>query len=405
MSINKSYFGVIFSIVLLSLSSYSNGEWVQATGKASVVNGEYDLARKQARDDALQQAAIQIGAVIEGYQEVKNGQLTRDDVSVTTFAKANKVVVIDEKVADGLLSLVIKADMVRIGPQQCSSGKANGYKKEIVLLGFSMQDPQQANIGALYDLDRMLPGYLRTQLNKLNNLVVHESSQHTLYDELANAPSTETSQRTLTKAAHYARQMGVQFVVSGIVRDLSVVDPDAFGSSMLASTRRFFSTANRDRHFAIEVFVHDGFSGAIVFQKNYQLTDLWDADPNDQTGFASPAFWGTEYGESVADLLGGVARDVNDTLRCQPFMTRITRAEGKTLHFASGASAGVRPGDQLAVYRTYRFYNSDLLAGTELTNAKAALTVSQVHPSFGTGTISVDAGRLNIQIDDLLIAW
>jgi len=405
MNIRVSYFRFLFSIVLLAFSSVSNAEWVQATGKASVVNGQYDLARKQARDDALQQAAIQIGAVIEGHQEVRNGRLTRDDVSVTTFAKANKVVVIDEKVDDGLLSLVIKADMVRIEHQQCSSDKANGYKKEIVLLGFSIQEPLQANIGALYDVDRKLPGYLTTQLNKLSNLVVHESSQYKLYDELANAPSTETSQRTLTKAVHYARQMGVQFVVSGIVRDLSVVDPDAFGSSMLASTSRFLSTADRNRRFAIEVFVHDGFSGSIVFQKNYQLMASWDADPNDQTGFASPGFWKTEYGESVVGLLNGVARDVNDTLRCQPFMTRITRAEGKTLHFASGASAGVRPGDQLAVYRTYRFYDSDLLVGTELTNAKAALTVSQVHPSFGTGTISVDAGRLNIQIDDLLIAW
>ena len=403
--INMPCFGVILSIILLSISSLSRAEWVQATGKASVMNGQYDLARKQARDDALQQAAIQIGAVIEGHQEVKNGRLTRDDVSVTTFAKANKVVVVDEDVNDGLLTLVIKADMERIDSKQCSSDKANGYKKEIALLGFSIQEPRQANIGGLHDIDRMLPGYLTGQLNKLNNLVVHESSQYTLYDEFANAPSTETSQRTLTKAAHYARQMGVQFVVSGIVRDLSLVNPDAFGGSFLASAGRFMSTANINRHFAIEVFVHDGFSGSIVFQKTYELTDDWDTYPTDQTGFASPAFWKIEYGESVGRLLNNVAVDVNNTLACQPFMTRITRAEGKTLHFASGASAGVRPGDQLAVYRTYQFYNADLLAGTELTNAKAVLTVSQVHPSFGTGTISVDAGRLNIQIDDLLIAW
>jgi hypothetical protein len=405
MNTNTTYFWVLFTIIILSFSPYSHAEWVQATGKASVVNGQYDLARKQAREDALRQAAIQIGAVIEGHQEVSNGRLTRDEVSVTTLAKANKVVVIDETVDDGLLSLVIKADMVRIDRQQCSSDKANGYKKEIVLLGFSMQEPMEASIGALYDVDRALPGYLTTQLNRLNGLVVNESSQYKLYDELANAPTTETSQRTLTKAVHYARQMGVQFVVSGIVRDMSVVDPDAFGSSFLASTSRFLSTADRNRHFSLEVFIHDGFSGSIIFQKNYQLTAMWNADANDQTGFASPGFWKTEYGDSVGGLLNGVARDVNNTLRCQPFMTRITRAEGKTLHFASGASAGVRPGDELAVYRTYQFYNADLLAGTELTNAKAMLTVSQVHPSFGTGSIAVDAGRLNIQPDDLLIAW
>ncbi len=99
------------------------------------------------------------------------------------------------------------------------------------------------------------------------------------------------------------------------------------------------------------------------------------------------------------------AEDLDDMLRCQPFMTRITRVKGRTLQFDSGANSGVRPGDKLALYRTLRLYEADLIQATELTNVKAALTVSQVHPGFSTGKIMVDAGRLNIQQDDLLIAW
>ena len=41
----------------------------------------------------------------------------------------------------------------------------------------------------------------------------------------------------------------------------------------------------------------------------------------------------------------------------------------------------------------------------DLESVKTALTVTQVHPNFSSGTISVDPGRLNIQEDDLLIAW
>ncbi len=398
-------FQALLVVAVLSISSPLKAEWVQATGRATIVDGQIEQARKQAREDALQQAAMQIGAVIEGRQEMRNGALTRDDVTVSTHARAKSVVIISEDVSGSLLSMVINADMVKIKQQQCPADKANGYNKEIALLGFSVQHPEQANMGALYDVDRKLPAYLKELLNQHGKLVVHESSQYKLFEELANAPTTETSQRTLTKVVHYAQQLGVQFVVSGVIRDMSLVDSDTYGSSILASTRRFWGLADRNRHFALEVFVHDGFSGAAVFQKSYDLTAVWNADPNEQMGFASPAFLKTAYGRSIAELLEDVAEEVNGTLRCQPFMTRITRADGKILHFASGASAGIRPGDQLAVYRTYRFYDSDLLAGTELTNAKAALTVSQVHPGFGTGTISVDAGRLNIQPDDLLIAW
>jgi len=50
---NVSCFGVMFSILLLAFSPNLSAEWVQATGKASVKNGQYEFARKQARDDAL----------------------------------------------------------------------------------------------------------------------------------------------------------------------------------------------------------------------------------------------------------------------------------------------------------------------------------------------------------------
>ena len=122
-------------------------------------------------------------------------------------------------------------------------------------------------------------------------------------------------------------------------------------------------------------------------------------------GFGSAEFWQDEYGLAVGGLVNEMAAMINDQLRCQPFMTRISRVEGKTIHFLSGASSGVRPGDKLSLYRTYNFYDADLLKGVELTNVKTALTVSQVHPGFASGKISVDPGRLNIQVDDLLVAW
>ncbi|WP_250658753.1 flagellar assembly protein T N-terminal domain-containing protein [Alkalimarinus coralli] len=394
---------LVFFLALVLGAGTASAEWVTVTADAEILNNDVETAKLSAYKNALREASLLVGATVNSNTAVTNGVLQSDSVGVSSAARIKRANIIEEKVTEKKVVVTVSADVV--SESVCPSGAANGYKKEVAVLGFSVQYPRQAILGALNDIDRKLPSYLKERLHERDNLVVHESSQYQLYDEPINAPTTETSQRTLTKVVQYAQQMGVQFIVSGIVRDLSVADETAFGNSVWSATKRFWRMADRNRRFVVDVFIHDGFSGSIVFQKSYRLTDVWNADPNESTGFASASFFKTPYGKGVAELLEGAAQEVNGAMRCQPFMARITRTDGKTVHFASGAAAGIRPGDQLAVYRTYRFYDADLLAGTELTNAKAALTVSQVHPSFSTGTISVDSGRLNIQPDDLLIAW
>ena len=220
-----------------------------------------------------------------------------------------------------------------------------------------------------------------------------------------DAPTSYTEQQTLTKAAAFAKQTGAQFVVSGVIRDLGFEDEAALGTSYWARLKRLGQQSNTNRRFVVDVFVHDGFSGAIIWQKNYALSEEWTTDPGKKIGFGSAEFWQDDYGVAVGGMINEMAAMIDDQLRCQPFMTRISRVEGKTIHFLSGASSGVRPGDKLALYRTLNFYDADLLQGVELTNVKTTLTVSQVHPSFASGKVLVDPGRLNIQIDDLLVAW
>jgi hypothetical protein len=86
-------------------------------------------------------------------------------------------------------------------------------------------------------------------------------------------------------------------------------------------------------------------------------------------------------------------------------MTRVSRVDGKTLHFMSGANSGIRPGDRFSLYRAEYLQHATQDSSIELFNVKTALTVTQVHPDFGSGSIAVDPGRLNIQQDDVLIAW
>jgi hypothetical protein len=396
-----SYFLLVASLFLISI--HASAEWIQVTGQADVKGKRYDVARERARQDAVRQALFQAGVRVKSDQTVSNGKISKDYFSVSSEARIRKSVLQNEFVNQGRLNLVMNFDVEKVS--SCPDSQSKKYRKKVAVLGFSVQSPEQLRLGGLESIERGLASAMNKALREQDKLVVFEQSDLSLHGDMINAPSHFTVQRTLTNAAEFAQEVGAQFVVSGVVRDLSLEDPKAFSTSYWAKLKRMTNGANINRRFSMELFVHDGYSGAIVWQRNFSVSAPWENDISNLTGFGTAEFWQAEYGKAVDQLVDGVAVLIGEQLECQPFIARISRINGKTLHFNTGASSGVRPGDKFSLYRTYNYYDSDMLAGTELTNTKTSLTVSQVHPAFASGSVSVDLGRINIQEDDLLIAW
>jgi hypothetical protein len=407
MRIGKRKGSRIFSMMgffcLLMWSFNINAQWIQATGKALIENGQFNLAREAARKDALRNAAMKYGSSVDSLDQMSNGRLIKSHLSVHSKGHAKQVKILNEEREGDLLTLHILANMVDV--QSCSPNHISGYKKKVAFVGFSMVQPEEAAVGQMYDIERAIPGMLASLIEDYKDVRGFQASNLRLYDDVVNAPTRMTHRKTLSKAIKLASQMGVQFVVSGVVRDISLVSPEAYESTRLSNFARWIGLSDKRRHFAIDVYIHDGFSGEILFQKTYQTIGRWNANLDSSMNFGSPEFLATNYGQKVEKLLAQAAYDIADALKCQPFMTRITRVDGRTLQFDSGANSGVRPGDKFSVYRTLRLYEAGLIQNTELTNVKAALTVSQVHPGFASGKLVVDAGQLNIQQDDMLIAW
>jgi len=396
-------FKLSFLLLLLCLPQLVWSEWIKVTGRAPVKNIRYEVARESARDDAFQQAVMQFGTQVKSRQRIENGVLKQDELILSSTARVNKSVIEEEYVWEGMLHLSMNVDVEAISA--CPNSQASGYKKQVAVLGFTIQSPAQANLGAIHNVERGLSSALNQALQNQGQLIVFEHSQFIINSDVINAPSKYTPQNTLTNAADFAKEVGAQFVVSGVVRDIGIEEDAAFSNSYWAKLKRLVRKANQNRHFTVELFVHDGFSGELIWQKQFSTKAKWAFDTQQKVGFGSAEFWQGQYGQAVSGVVDEMAGLVGEQLKCQPFMTRISRVDGKTLHFDSGASSGVRPGDKLSLYRTFNFSDSDMQKGIELINVKTALTVSQVHPGFSSGKIAVDPGRLNIQEDDLLIAW
>ncbi len=396
---------VLLKTLLLSavLTGISHAQWVTVTGVAEVHQNNYQDARERARNNALQQAVEMFGAQVQSHQTVENGVLVKDHLNVSSDARVRQSRVVDQFVKFKKLNLVMDVEIEEI--PSCPSSQASQYKKKVAILGFALESAEQKNAGALTNIERGIAGQLNRALLRNDQVLVYEHSHVSMHQEFINAPSHLSEQNTLTKIAKYARELGVQFVVSGVVRDLGFEDKISQSTSVWSGLVKTFGKPNTKRRFALELFVHDGFSGAIIWQRVFSLSEDWSAEVNARVGFGSGKFNQMAYGKAVNGMLSSIATMIDEQLACQPFMTRISRIEGKTMHFSSGAASGIRPGDKLSLYRTFNYFDADMLKGTELTNVKTVLTVSQVHPNFGSGTITVDPGRINIQEDDLLVVW
>ncbi|WP_221800849.1 flagella assembly protein FlgT [Oceanobacter mangrovi] len=392
------------ALIVVNLASVSQARTVEVSGQA-VIGQSVNQAREEALKDALRQASLQAGASIRSTQMLTGNEMDQDEIQLRSQARIRNVDVIEEGEYQGLYEVSLKVD---VEPEAMCAATEQHYRKAIAIAGFGLARPMQATLGQLQNIEQDLPRLLVNQLNRGRFIQALDATRISLYQDPRRAPSLETSQQRLTTSVALATQLGAQYVVSGVVRELGEaqsqgrVAPAANGSwAALVGLEK----APPQREFVAELFIHDGLSGAMLFQRSYETKGAWTPKPNAMIGFGTPAFWQTPYGGQVDNLMAAMVEDIGEVIRCQPFMARIVASRGNRLHIEASAAAGLRPGDKLQVYRTGTFYNLDLEPRTELTDMATEVVVKQVQPQFVIAEMSADAGSLAIQRDDLVIAW
>lgn len=390
-------------ILLISWVSFAHSFVVEVEGQAPIT-GAVNHARQQALEDAMRQASLRAEAHVVSTQLMNKGAMQQDQVSLKSQAKVKDVEVLWEDAKAGIYSVAIRAD---VKPVQMCQSQGNNLRKAVAVTGFGLVSPNQTSLGQLHNIEQDLARVFINSLNNSGQMHALDASHIGLYAEPAYAPSSQNQQRHLTTSMTLAQNLGAQYIVSGIVRGLdtlsSVADKAVADDSWLSLVGLADEPA--ERQFVIDVFVHDGFSGALIFSNSYATQGKWNLDRMANVRFASPAFWQSHYGGEVKNLLAGAIDDVSMSLRCQPFMAKIIKTEGKRLHIEALAGAGIRPGDKFSIYRSGTFYNLDLEPRIELTNTDMKATVKQVQPQFIVADLKMSAQQLSIQRDDIVIAW
>lgn len=388
-------------------STQAEAKWLEATGQANVVHQDLVSARRAAIRDAVQQLSLQAGADVSSFQQMTDGAISADNLRVSSNGTVQDINILKEEVKGNLLFLTIQADVL-IEDKSCRSNTSNGYLRSAAMTSFYLEDPQAAAFGGLYNIGQTLPADLSRRLGSAQKVKVLDASGFQVYTSPKTIPTSVTEEGSLTTAITASNQLGVQYVISGVIRDISMARPD------LVRTKSYFGQVKDkmeygdsrfERRFQIDIYVHDGFSGALVYSQRYETLGNWTVPLEEKTGFGSAAFWRSDYGQQVNKVFDNIVDDLHSTLGCQPFMARVTRTDGNNIYIDAGADAGLRPGDTLNLYRSSTFYDANQNAYTELENVKMVITLKRVQPFFSRGAIATEPDKLGIQQGDVVIAW
>ncbi|TPE50881.1 hypothetical protein FJM67_09990 [Maribrevibacterium harenarium] len=379
------------------------GDTIEARGQAVIYNGDVADARYRATQQAIKQAVLQASSRVRANERLNNGEVD-SSVVVQSGGATKNANIIAESIDGDFLSLTISVD---VSPEaMCDNGTTNLYRKFVGVTGFALQTPQQASLGNLHDITRLLPKSLVDEINRQGYLRALSATNITMYPDLINAPTSTNYDGSLTDVARIGEELGVQYVVSGVIRDIGELYPKhPDQKTPLNSLLSWANKEDHQRNFVVDIYVYDGFSGALIFEDRVQEVGEWDISEREKIGFGSGRFWTTHYGRVVAQALWASALDTSDKLRCQPFVANIFRTEGNKIHISAGSLAGIKQGDQFQVFRRYEIFDQMQTPQTQLNNANINVTITQVQPNFAIGELSVDARVLNVQQQDVVIAW
>ncbi len=362
---------LLLALCLMTLAAPGWARLVEAEGSAIIVDGAVQMARQQAIQDAMRQAALQTRAWVQSASAVSGHVLVIDSARINADGPVEGMRVLDEWREGDIYHVRIRAHTPAPGSREKPAG--GDYRKRVAALQFAIENPRQ--VSDLAGIERAWPRALLRALAQSGHYLTVDGSDYLLHgDTLAGSDPGAV--------AALAERLGVQFLVAGTIRDLG------FSGTWL----------RRRRDIETELFVFDGLSGALLAR--HRISERVPAAaplPAGLTPFSLPAFQGHPVGRALLQVLERQRELVHRDLAPLPFTARVVAVEGDTVTFDAGSTAAVQPGDLLMTYRLdpqpLRGLNDRFLGYRE--TPVAALTVRQVQPQFALGELESPQVRLH----------
>ncbi len=280
------------------------------------------------------------------------------------------------------------------------------YKKRIVATAFPTVESGQISAHESQDLYSGIPREIIHHLMESGGFIGRNNTGVTLYANPAMAPEIQPAEGYLgSSVINIAQQMNSQFVLSGVIRDIAVESGEYVrGAGILSQIRSSVRDISARRGVTLDVYVHDGFSGALLFQHRYSdsvLGDVWIP-----AGYAvgSERFNATPAGHIIDTMIKLISQDINRVFGCYPFTARVLKKEHNRLVISAGAQDKLKPGDNLVVYATDHLTDDLGFEGSQK-QAIGMLKIDQVSAGYASGIMEIPADIRQVKVGDWVKSW
>jgi len=377
--------------MLTSFSAFT--QWYETQGKAHIANGDNEGARVAAMENALKRALLVAGDSVSSVQQVINGVLTQDQISIRASGSVNSFELIEETYTDDMVMVKIRAD---IFPQdkQCFSAD---YKKSVLLTRSNIINREQASIGEIYPLDKQV---VRKLAAKIKNVGLYLDTKLAIKNKSAFTRLNESMQYEKIKnlSMSLSHQTDSQFVMFAEIPDLSF-------TQRTNSQLKFWQKDHLDRYFKMNLYIYNGRNGELVFSKQYQDKAPWRFDKRKSVDITSHTFWMSDYGMMIDNILEKMITDIDENMMCQPTRAKIVKVEGDTIIFNLGENQGVKVGDEFSLLHANNYINDEgkTYSGFNV----SSFTVKVISTSKESAMATTPDKHLlgNIQINDIAVRY
>lgn len=373
----------LICLVLLPLGQ-SYAVWYEAKGQAVILKGNKQKARRDATEEALKQALLFAGASISSVQQLTNGLLESESITISSTGEVEQLELVDEVWHADYVTVTVRADIFA-RKKSCS---ASDYPKQFATSYFMVENRQHLLDGKLDNFEQAFTRELARQM----------ALQTTTLSLPFIAPYT-TRWRPPAEAENareLARQANTQFVIIGRLSDLSV---HRAPSSALA----FWKNEDASRYFSMDIKVFDGLNGGQLFQRSYTTHSDWPFDRFSDLDSLSASFWRTDYGNAITTEMKNFIADIKEVTACQPLTGRVLSTSNENLTVSLGRDNGVMPNDEVYIYRTMEVIDSRGQRYLQYNLYPGVFTVEQAYGSTSSVRHKDTGFAINVQENDFVI--
>lgn len=367
------------ALALLLIASPLQAQWYETTGQALIRNGDKATARAQATEDAVKRALLFAGVSVRSVQQVTDGLLTQESLQLKSYGDMQQVHIVSERVQDGMFEVTIKADIFPSEPL-CPTV---AFKKKILVSPFKLKIPEHAVIGGLFELGTVSSQRLTDKISEIS-----QSSWPEPFPTMVDVKQLPANERQAIEQQYQGR-----YLISASLDDISI-------GSTQGINWEFWTDADRERFFHLEVTLFDLITNRTIFRQKYQTSSLWTVrkttvlDPNYQK------FWQTDYGKATDRVLTAAAMDIEEAIRCEPILAEVKQVRQNQVLLNVGEAHGVKVGDTFTLI--HRRDLTDNFGQSEQLYTVTPLTVRITQLSQQNAWAQSENGALlaNIQIGD-----